>query len=102
MYMIYINLVRMPQLANEEPSKSVRAKVFWTGRSQAVRLPKAYRLYGDEVVIRREGDAIILEPLEKRPWPDGYWGSFGPLGDDFHAPESLPASGHRDRALEEL
>lgn len=39
-----------------------RAKIFWSGRSQAVRLPKHFRLPGDEVRIRRHGNAVILEP----------------------------------------
>ena len=43
------------------------AKVFWTGRSQAVRLPKEFRLAGDSVRIRRRGAAIVLEPLP-RDW----------------------------------
>jgi antitoxin VapB len=38
------------------------AKLFWTGRSQAVRLPKEFRFEGTEVRIRREGDRVILEP----------------------------------------
>lgn len=38
-------------------------KVFWSGRSQAVRLPKKYRFEGDEVRIRRHGAAVILEPI---------------------------------------
>ncbi|MEG3143279.1 type II toxin-antitoxin system VapB family antitoxin [Sphingomonas sp. RT2P30] len=38
------------------------AKIFWNGRSQAVRLPKEYRFAGSEVSIRREGDKVILEP----------------------------------------
>lgn len=37
------------------------AKVFWSGRSQAVRLPKEFRFDGDEVRIRREGNRVILE-----------------------------------------
>ena len=41
------------------------AKVFWSGRSQAVRLPKEYRFESDEVRIRRQGNAVILEPLAK-------------------------------------
>lgn len=41
------------------------AKVFWTGRSQAVRLPKEFRLSGEEVRIRRHGAAIVLEPIPK-------------------------------------
>lgn len=40
-----------------------RAKLFWSGRSQAVRLPKEYRFSGEEVRIRRHGSAVILEPL---------------------------------------
>lgn len=39
-----------------------RAKLFWTGRSQAVRLPKDFRFEGSEVRIRREGGRVILEP----------------------------------------
>jgi antitoxin VapB len=40
-----------------------RAKIFWSGRSQAVRLPKEFRFQGDEVRIRRHGNAVILEPV---------------------------------------
>ena len=43
------------------------AKVFWSGRSQAVRLPKACRFESDEARIRRHGDAVILEPVA-RDW----------------------------------
>jgi virulence-associated protein VagC len=50
-----------------------RARLFWNGRSQAVRLPQEFRFAGDEVVIRREGDSVILEPVGKRDWPKGYW-----------------------------
>jgi antitoxin VapB len=39
------------------------AKLFWTGRSQAVRLPKEFRFEGEEVRIRRHGDAVVLEPV---------------------------------------
>lgn len=41
------------------------AKVFETGRSQAVRLPKKYRFNNvDEVVVQQLGDAILLVPKE--------------------------------------
>jgi antitoxin VapB len=40
------------------------AKVFWSGRSQAVRLQKEFRVEGDEVRIRRQGSNIILEPIQ--------------------------------------
>ena len=44
------------------------AKVFMSGRSQAVRLPKAYRFDCDEVEITREGDAVVLRPKKAEPW----------------------------------
>lgn len=44
------------------------AKIFWTGRSQAVRLPKEYRFEGTEVRIRREGGKVILEASEEDAW----------------------------------
>jgi antitoxin VapB len=51
------------------------AKLFKNGRSQAVRLPKEFRFEGQtEVVIRREGNKVILEPKEESPkmntWAD--------------------------------
>ena len=52
------------------------AKLFQNGRSQAVRLPKAFRFKGTEVKIRKEEDKVILEPLEKTEWPDGFWTVF--------------------------
>lgn len=46
------------------------AKVFQSGNSQAVRLPKEFRLDVDEVEVSREGDALILRPKPDvtRPW----------------------------------
>ncbi len=40
------------------------AKVFKHGRSQAVRLPKAFRFSGSEVRVRRIGRGVFLEPME--------------------------------------
>jgi antitoxin VapB len=59
------------------------AKVFWSGRSQAVRLPKAFRIDGESVRIRRHGSAIILEPCPK----DWQWlrDLVGPVDEDFAA-----------------
>jgi len=39
------------------------AKLFWNGRSQAVRLPKQFRFEGDRVRVRRMGAGILLEPV---------------------------------------
>ena len=64
--------------------KAKRAKVFWTGRSQAVRLPKDFRFEGDTVLVRREGDAVILEPADE--WPEEWVESFAGVPDDFTRP----------------
>jgi antitoxin VapB len=47
----------------ETNRKQVDAKLFWNGRSQAVRLPKEFRFEGDRVRIRRMGAGILLEPV---------------------------------------
>ena len=43
------------------------------GRSQAVRLPKEFRLVGDKVSVRRVGDGIMLEPVKESKWPVDYF-----------------------------
>ena len=46
------------------------AKIFTTGRSQAVRLPKAYRFDADEVTIEKVGNAVVLRPKQTH---DEWW-----------------------------
>ena len=41
-----------------------RAKLFQSGRSQAVRLPKEFRFIGSEVYVKRVGNAVVLLPME--------------------------------------
>lgn len=65
-------------------SRRVTARVFTTGRSQAVRLPKEFRFDTDTVLVHREGNAVILEP--SREWPVGYVESFTGVPDDFARP----------------
>lgn len=56
-----------------------KAKVFWSGRSQAVRLPKRYRLGVSEVRVRRQGAALVLEPIESDwDWLDEVVGDLDP------------------------
>jgi virulence-associated protein VagC len=69
------------------------AKLFSNGRSQAVRLPKEFRFEGTEVSVRREGDAVILEPLKPRAWPSGYWRRWGKATLDLDLIEPLAAGG---------
>jgi antitoxin VapB len=77
-----------------------RAKIFWSGRSQAVRLPKDFRFEGEEVRIRRHGNAVILEPLaEDWRWLDAI---VGKLDEDVaRAVDEQPEQQQRP-ALDEL
>jgi antitoxin VapB len=63
----------------------ITAKVFKSGNSQAVRLPKEYRLEGDEVGINRIGNVLILVPKDD-PWRLFSQG-IREIGDDF--PQSI-------------
>ena len=49
------------------------AKLFTTGGSQAVRLPKDYHFDGTEVFIRKEGKLVVLQAKERRRWPKGFF-----------------------------
>ena len=59
------------------------AKIFETGSSQAVRLPKQFRFSDSEVLIQRLGDAVMLVPK------DAAWKTFleglNSFSDDFFA-----------------
>lgn len=44
------------------------AKVFMTGRSQAVRIPRQFRFDVSEVFVRRSGDSLVLTPTGRRTW----------------------------------
>ncbi len=70
------------------------AKVFWSGRSQAIRLPKEFRFDTEEVRVRRHGDSLILEPIARDwAWLDAVVGS---VDEDFAAAaEAEPSSQSR-------
>ena len=44
------------------------ARLFQSGRSQAVRLPKAFRFVGTEVGVKYVGNGVMLIPIDN-PWP---------------------------------
>jgi antitoxin VapB len=41
------------------------ARLFRNGRNQALRIPKEFELEGDEAIVRKEGDKLIIEPVKK-------------------------------------
>lgn len=66
--------------------KTARAKLFQNGGSQAVRLPKDCRFPEDqtEVVVRREGRRVILEPVDV--WPRSFVRSLGSWHEEIERP----------------
>jgi antitoxin VapB len=64
------------------------AKLFQNGQSQAVRLPKNYRLSGNEVYIKKVGNAIVLLPIE-HPW-ETLFDSLEQFTDDFLEDRAQP------------
>ena len=76
------------------------AKVFWSGRSQAVRLPKEFRVNTQELTIRREGQTLILE---QKP---GDWDWLAAiqqgLSPDFMAEAAEPSPQQQRPDLDEL
>lgn len=63
------------------------AKVFMTGRSQAIRLPKEFRFEGTEVEIFRRGDEVILR--EKPVTVDRLFKVLAQMPNDFYAEERV-------------
>ncbi|HTQ34450.1 MAG TPA: type II toxin-antitoxin system VapB family antitoxin [Stellaceae bacterium] len=76
------------------------AKLFWSGRSQAVRLPKEFRFEGKEVRIRKRGDAVIIEPIaDDWAWLDAI---VGKLDDDVVAAVNEPVPQQERPELDKL
>ncbi len=74
------------------------AKVFWSGRSQAVRLPKAFRFDTEKVRIRRHGRSVILEPVaDNWDWLDTL---VGPVDEDFEAAMAEKSEEQKRSALD--
>jgi antitoxin VapB len=69
------------------------AKLFRNGRSQGVRLPREFRFEGDHVLIKRQGEGVLLLPSTKS------WGalidSLDQFSDDFLAERDQPPQQHR-------
>lgn len=47
-------------------SKPRHVKLFRNGRNQAVRIPVEFELPGDEAIMHRDGDRLVIEPMRKR------------------------------------
>jgi antitoxin VapB len=71
------------------------AKIFKNGQSQAVRLPKEFRLEGSEVFIKKQGNSIILIPIKENPWQP-LIESLNQFSDDFMPTREQPEQQNRE------
>ena len=71
-----------------------KAKLFQNGQSQAVRLPKEFRFDGDDVFIKRLGNAVVLIPAN-HSW-DALFSSLDQFSDDFLSERAQPEQQSRE------
>ena len=74
------------------------AKLFRNGRSQAVRLPKEYRLPGTRVFLKKIGNAVVLIP-EEDSW-QSLFDSLDHFSPDYMAERDQPPQQGREATFE--
>lgn len=77
-------------------SEKRQVRLFRNGRNQAVRIPVEFELPGDEAILHRDGDRLVIEPVRRRgliallqtmkPLDEG----FPEIDDPAPAPEAAP------------
>ena len=66
-------------------------KLFKNGRNQAVRIPREFELPGEDAIIRREGDKLVIEPAPPQSLL-AILAGLGPIDEDFPDIEDRPPS----------
>ena len=69
-------------------------RLFRNGRNQALRIPRDFELPGNEAILRKEGDRLIIEPAQRRSLLQ-VLESLEPLTENFpeledHPPDDVP------------
>lgn len=68
-----------------------RVSLFRNGRNQAVRIPREFELPGDEAIMRKEGDKLIIEPTPKPQDTLAEWlATLEPLDEEWPEIPDLP------------
>ncbi len=65
-------------------------KLFKNGRNQAVRIPREFELPGEDAIMRKEGDKLIIEPAPKKKSLLDLLDEWEPIEEDFPEIEDLP------------
>lgn len=77
------------------------AKLFINGRSQALRLPKAYRFEGTEVYIKKVEQGVLLMPKDETVW-DAWENNLMNFDKSFMAKREQPEFHQEREGLDEL
>jgi antitoxin VapB len=72
----------------DSPARHV--KLFTNGRNQAVRIPREFELPGEDALMRKEGDRLIIEPVQPRTLL-ALLATLAPIEDDFAEISDSPA-----------
>jgi len=78
----------MPKEAATELERHV--KLFKNGRNKAVRIPREFEFPGDDAIMRKEGDKIIIEPAPRRKSLLELLDEWEPIEEEFPEIEDLP------------
>ena len=76
-------------MPNSSASSPRRVRLFRNGRNQAVRIPREFELPGEDAVMRKEGERLVIEPAPARSLL-AVLRSLGPIEEDFPPIDELP------------
>lgn len=62
---------------------SRRVTVFRNGRNQAIRIPRDFEFQADEVILEKEGDRLIVQPVNREPSLFEVLAALEPLTEEF-------------------
>lgn len=70
---------------------SVTVRVFTNGGSQAVTIPRQFRLATKRATVSRRGGVLVIKPVKEADSWDGFWDDLKPLDDSFRRWPTGPA-----------
>ncbi len=73
----------MPRRESERTESVRHARLIRSGRDQALRIPREFELAANEVIIRRDDDRLLLEPVRRSPTLAAVLAKLAPLEEAF-------------------
>jgi len=80
----------MPEhMPGDAMTEERHVKLFRNGRNQAVRIPREFELPGEDAIIRKEGEKLVIEPVRRKSFVE-LLDSWEPIDEEFPPIEELP------------